>query len=139
MDLYQTNTDSRRQTMPNVIIRQLDSQTRELWEIDKYLWLSLAYALVYIFIAQARGILLAPVWALWLLLALGAANAAARSYVRYTHKLRDIRDPWTKVFTATDVILIAIGIAMTGGLRSDLWLLYFMAVLSESLYTGPYQ
>jgi len=125
--------------MPNVITKRFDSQTRELWEIDKYLWLSLAYALVYIFIAQARGLLLAPAWVLWLLLGLGSANAAARSYVRYSRKLSDFRDPWTKIFTAADVLLIATAIAVTGGLRSDLWLLYFMAVLSESLYTGPYQ
>src|SRR5690349_21297600 len=127
--------------MRNVIMQGLDRQKRELWEIDKYLWLSLAYALVYIFIAQARGLLLAPVWVLWTLLALGAVNGAARSVLRFhrigseTASSRPL--PWVKVFTIVDVLLIGCAIAVTGGLDSDLWLLYFVAVISESLYTSP--
>jgi signal transduction histidine kinase len=125
--------------MPNVITKRLDSQTREVWEIDKYLWLSLAYALVYIFIAQARNLLLTPIWVPWALLGLAVANGAARSFVRYRHEVTPNHILWTKVFTAADVVLISCGIVVTGGLRSDLWLLFFMAVLSESLYTGPVQ
>jgi len=125
--------------MPNVITNRLDSHTRELWEIDKYLWLSLAFAMAYIFIAQARELLLVPVWVPWSLLALAVANGAARSFVRYRQDPKLNRVFWTKLCTAADVVLIGAAIAVTGGLRSDIWLLYFMAVLSESLYTGPIQ
>lgn len=125
--------------MQNVLTKRLDTQTREMWEVNKYLWISLAFALIYIFVARARNMLLTPIWVLWLLLGLGIVNGAARSYVGYRSGGTTALIGWAKIFTALDILLIACAIAVTGGLKSDLWLLFFVAMISESLYAGSTQ
>ena len=56
----------------------MNTTTRQMWQVNKYLWMSLAFALVYIPFAQARHLLSAPVWVAWGVFALGVANGAAR-------------------------------------------------------------
>src|SRR5207248_6790150 len=42
--------------------------------------------------------------------------------------------PWQRIsFNAASILLIALGVRMTGGIDSDLWLVYFVLVIAETL------
>jgi signal transduction histidine kinase len=117
----------------------MDNTTRQMWQVNKYLWMSLAFALVYIPFAQARHLLSVPVWVAWGVFALGVVNGAARSFVAYQDGGTIKKVGWGWSFTFLDVGLIAVAVGITGGVKSDLWLLFFIAMISESLYAPPEQ
>jgi signal transduction histidine kinase len=117
----------------------MDKSTRQMWQVNKYLWMSLAFALIYIPFAQARQLFIVPVWVAWGVFVLGVANGAARSLVAYQDGGTVKKVGWGWSFTLIDVGLIALAVGITGGIKSDLWLLFFIAMISESLYAPPEQ
>jgi signal transduction histidine kinase len=121
-----------------------DPRVRELWQVNKYLWMALGFVGIYIPVAQIRHLLLIPVEYAWALFLLAFANGAARSYMGYRlgGDYGIIRRTYLYLswaFTIIDIALIALGIAFSKGIESDLWLLYFIVIISESLYATTLQ
>ena len=122
----------------------MNNRLIQLWQVNKYLWMALAFALAYIPVAQGRGLLIVPLWAAWLLLLLGVINTGLRSYAGYREARSDAPPPRSRpllswIFTLIDIALISLAVGCTRGLQSDLWLLYFISMISESLYAPPKQ
>ncbi len=111
---------------------------REILQVDKYLWLNLLFVFAYIFIAQAQGLATVPAWSLWALFLIAFSNAAVRSFLRV--RRGDARlGLISQLFVTIDILLLSVGILVTSGLKSDLWLIYFIAMLSHSLYVRTSQ
>ena len=119
------------------------SRLLQQWRLNKYLWMSLGFAVAYLAAAQAMGRVSLPPTAAWTLLVLAIANGAARSILGYVfHEKGPLRSTlyfasWA--FTVADIALVGAAVHFTGGPTSELWLLYFVVVLSESLYAPPAQ
>lgn len=104
------------------------------WRVNRYLWLTLLFVGAYLPYAAAQGRLSIPLAAAYGLFALGVANGALRTYSAW--KLggwNDERRGW--LFNIVDIGLIALAVRVTGSVESDLWLLYFVVLVSEALYT----
>jgi len=114
----------------------MDSNTRALWQINKYLWMTLGFVLVYLLIARAQHLLDVPVGVAWGLLGLAVLEGASRTYFAY-RRGGSLAGRWAWFYTFLDILLISAAIAITRGLDSDLWLLYFVVMIFESLYTTP--
>ncbi|SRR5579884_151435 len=114
----------------------MDARTRQLWQINKYLWMSLAFVLIYLPIAQQQHLLRVPVWAAWVLFGLALADGGGRTYLAY-RRGGNLTDSWAWFFTYLDIALISASIGVTGGIESDLWLLYFVVMTFESLFATP--
>src|SRR5581483_8493298 len=114
----------------------MDSDLRQLWQLNKYLWMCLAFVLLYLPVAQAQGIVTAPACFAWLVFGLGLADGAARTYWGY-RRGGALPVGWAWGFTYLDLLLISLAVSITGGLQSDLWLLYFVVMIYESLYAAP--
>ncbi len=109
---------------------------RQLWHINKYLWMTLGFVLLYIPLAFAQGLFIMPTWIVWVLFGLAILDGAGRTLLALrsggtlSHDLS-----WA--FTILELGLIAGAIGITGGVASDLWLLYFVVIIFESLYATP--
>src|SRR5690242_17104676 len=110
-------------TSPNV---------NSLWQVNKYLWLSIAFVAVYLPLAQSQGRLAVQPWVAWVYFAVALGDAAARSLMAY-RRGGTLSPGWAWFFTVLDVALISVAVAITGGLDSDFWLLYFVVMIFESL------
>ncbi len=122
----------------------MSSQVTHLWQTNKYLWMSLAFALAYVPAAQALGRLLVSPEAAWTIFGIGVLNGGLRSWIGYQQggdfgSIRRSLYLASWAFTMVDILLVGIAVRVTGGLASELWLLYFVVVLSESLYAPPAQ
>lgn len=122
----------------------MNRNLRQQWQINKYLWMAVVFALAYIPVAQRRGLLTIPLWGVWALFAVAVANVGLRSWFGYRaanqkEKTCVERDALSWTFTLADIGIISLAIASTRGLQSDLWLLYFITMISESLYASPRQ
>jgi len=114
------------------------SDLRTLWQVNKYLWMTLGFLLLYLPLAQAQGLLEIPMWQACALFSLALLDAGARSLLAYRRN-GYLPDLWSWGFTLIDITLISFAIHVTGGLKSDLWLIYFVVILFESLYSTPFQ
>ena len=112
------------------------SSWRQLWHINKYLWMTLGFVLLYIPLAFAQGLFIAPTWIVWVLFALAILDGAGRTLLALRSGGTLPHDlSWA--FTIAELGLIAAAIGITGGIASDLWLLYFVVIIFESLYATP--
>jgi signal transduction histidine kinase len=109
---------------------------RQLWHINKYLWMTLGFMLLYIPLAFAQGLFIVPPWVVWVLFGLAIVDAVGRTVSALCcGGTLPLRLSW--VFTICELGLIAAAIGITGGIRSELWLLYFVVIVFESLYATP--
>lgn len=108
----------------------------EMWQVNKYLWLSLAVALAYLLNAQAQGRLRAPVPVAWTVFGLALADAASRSWLAYRLGGR-LPERVARLYTGLDVLLISVAVGITRGVESELWLLYFVVMIFEALHATP--
>ena len=106
--------------------------------------MSLAFVLAYLSAAVAMGTLSVSPVAAWTVFGVAIANGGIRSYVGYRNggEFGSIRRSvfyasW--LFTLIDIALVGVAVFFTGGIASEMWLLYFVVVLSESLYAPPAQ
>ena len=111
--------------------------TREMWQVNKYLWLCLLFVLVYLHLSQAAGRLSIPLADAYGLFGLAIVNGGARTYFGWRQGGFNDRRGW--IFTFVDVALISIAVRVTGALESDIWLLYFILVVSEGLFSSSLQ
>jgi signal transduction histidine kinase len=114
----------------------MDSTTRQLWQVNKYSWMSLAGVLGYILAARAQHLFIVPMWVVWTLFCIGVGECLARAVVGYRHG-GALTGHWSTFFNGAEITLIALAVVITGGIRSDLWLLYFVVMMYESLYAPP--
>lgn len=114
----------------------MDGDIRQLWQLNKYIWMCLAFVLLYLPVAQAQGSITAPAWVAWTIFGLGLADGAARTYWAY-RRGGALPLGWAWFFTYLDLLIISLAVGITGGIQSDLWLLYFVVMIYESLYAAP--
>jgi signal transduction histidine kinase len=107
--------------------------TRDLWEVNKYLWLCLVFIAIFIPWAAKHHWLRVHVGVAYGVLALAILNGAARTYMGWKSGGFNEERGW--IFTLVDLALIAVAIRITGGLESELWLAYFVLLISESLFS----
>lgn len=123
---------SRRSSAPHT------NDVRSLWEVNKYLWMTLGFLFLYLVVAQLQGELRVPFWSAGLLFALAVLDGASRSYLAY-RRGGFLPDALAWCYTLCDMLLISFAIRFTGGLNSDLWLVYFVVMIFESLYSTRLQ
>lgn len=109
---------------------------RAQWRVNQIYWLCILFILVWI-VLRAVGIgdgppLARPAWFFAVLL-LGAANLGLRSL----SALRPGHDRRSGLFTWLDLLLIALGLRLTGGQESALWVVFFVLVLGETVLSPP--
>jgi signal transduction histidine kinase len=110
-----------------------NNRRRELWQVNKYPWMCLAFLLIYLPIAAAQHVFTAPIGAAWGVFGLALVDVASRTVIAYRHD-GHLSTYWSWFYTYLDIVLITIAVAITGGIQSDLWLLYFVLMIFESLY-----
>jgi signal transduction histidine kinase len=105
---------------------------RRGWPASRYRWLTLLFVALYLPYAA----LSVPLPAAYGLLAVGVVNYAIRtlSAIRLGGA-NDRRRAW--IFNLLDVAVISAGVRVSGGLESELWLLYFILLASEAAYSAP--
>src|ERR1041384_3584792 len=113
------------------------SSITEQWQINKYLWICLFVLGISMPLAHARGWMRVPLGTAFGILSVAAVNAAIRTYVGWKRGGSTGTMGW--LFTTIDVGLISVGVSLTGGLRSELWCVYFVLFVAESLYAAPGQ
>lgn len=112
-------------------------QKAELWQINKYLWLCLLYIAVYLAYQHSQGrIPYGPVYT-FSVLTLAILNGAARTYFGWKNVGNTGYAAWT--FTAIDIAILSLGVYLTGGIASELGIVYLVLLISESLYTSQRQ
>lgn len=113
------------------------SSTRDLWEVNKYLWICLLFAAWFIQAAKARGWISVPLPYAYALYGLALLNGAARSYRGYRYGGNNGFYGWA--FTLVDLVLISAAVRITNGLYSELWLAYYVLLVSEALTSTKVQ
>ena len=114
-------------------MRTTDNTVLQQWQLNKYTWMSLGYALVYLPVAYRQHLFDVPLWAALVLFALGIASGCGRTYTAH-HRGGKIYGFWSTFFNGAEIVLITAAVAITGGIQSDLWMLYFVVMIFESLY-----
>jgi signal transduction histidine kinase len=116
----------------------LAGNLRQMWHLNKYLWMSLGFVLLYIPLAIAQNLIIVPTWTVWLLFGLSVIDGICRTAIAL-HLGGNLPAPLAWVFTVIELGLIAAAIAVTGGIQSELWLLYFVVTIFESMYATPHE
>jgi signal transduction histidine kinase len=111
--------------------------TRDLWAVNKYLWICLLFAAWFIQAAKARGWITVPLPYAYAVYGLAILNGAARSYRGYRVGGNDGLYGWA--FTIVDLVLISAAVRITNGIYSELWLAYYVLLVSEALYSTSLQ
>lgn len=103
---------------------------RAVTRAAQHVWLAVAFLLLWVNFSYVRQNLRGLDWQIYSLYLLGVAGVAAR----YLTGIRHGREPWHRVlFDGLSILLISLGVNLTGGIRSDLWLVYFIFVIAETL------
>jgi signal transduction histidine kinase len=116
----------------------VDERIIKGWQTNKYLWMTLLFVAVYVPFASRQGKLSVSIPLAYGLFALALINGAIRTWSAWTlGGANDDRRSW--VFNLIDMALISVGVYITGGIESDLWLLYMVLFISEALYATHMQ
>jgi signal transduction histidine kinase len=108
-----------------------------MWEINKYLWICLLFAAWFIQAAHVRHWITVPLPVAYSVYALAILNGAIRSYVGWRRGGNTGAAGWA--FTLVDVILISVAVSITNGIYSELWLAYYVLLVSEAMYSTSIQ
>ena len=109
----------------------LTPKQREMWRVNKYIWLSLGFVFAWLWAQQDRFDAATQVYLAWTLAA-GFANLSVRSWIAFRSSA-GTTGQWGWAFSIADIVLIAVAVHFTGGLQSDLWLLYILLSVTETL------
>jgi signal transduction histidine kinase len=115
----------------------MKSSTRDMWEVNKYLWICLLFAAWFIYAAKSRGWITVPLPYAYAIYGLAILNGALRSIRGFRHGGNEGIYGW--LFTLVDLILISAAVRITNGLYSELWLAYYVLLVSEALYSTTVQ
>ncbi|BDI31769.1 hypothetical protein CCAX7_38200 [Capsulimonas corticalis] len=109
----------------------LAARKHDAWRINRYLWLCLLFVGGSLGV-QYRHYTPAVRSDLVCVFICAVVCVGLRSYCGYRSKA-GTTGQWGWAFTCVDIILIAIVVRLTGGLHSDLWLIYFLLLVTETL------
>ena len=109
----------------------LAARKHDAGRINRYLWLCLLFVGASLCVQfhnyspQVRDELLVVFFC-------GVFCVGLRSFCAY-RSAAGTTGQWGWAFTSVDIVLIAMVVRLTGGLHSDLWLLYFLLIVTETL------
>ncbi len=108
------------------------------WQINKFLWICLLFIALFLPVARKHGIISVSLPVAYAILCVAIANAGLRTYFGWrSGGFNTDRMSW--LFTTVDVVLISVGVKLTGELNSELWLIYYVLIISESMFATPRQ
>lgn len=107
-----------------------------MWQLNKYLWMSLGFLLVYIPLAYRQGVFEAPFGVVCAVYCAGIVEGGARTWLGLrTHG--NLNPRASALFNNLEIALMTIAIGISGGIHSDLWLLYFVVMMFEVAVCHP--
>ena len=109
----------------------LTPKQREMWRVNKYIWISLAFTFAWLWVRHGQFDRATQTYLAWTLAA-GCANLGLRSWIAFRSPA-GTTGQWGWAFSIADIVLIAVAVHYTGGIRSDLWLLYVLLSVTETL------
>lgn len=122
--------------VPREAPRLLDSpqrrrEVRAALRVIRYVWICLAFLSLWLHFSYVQLEITVPRGLLYSLYALGVASIALRNALalRFGSTLLQ-----SLLFNLLAVTFIALGVAATGKIESDLWIVYFLFILSETLF-----
>ena len=113
----------------------MDSPSQQLMRVNKYVWLCLTFVLAYFLLVGERSPFDTPRSVVWGVFALAVASVTARTFLALRRLGSAVNS--NRLFNHIDISLIGLGIAVTSGIDSDLWLLYFALMTFAALYAAP--
>jgi signal transduction histidine kinase len=96
----------------------------------QHVWLAVGFLLIWLHFSYVQATVRWLDWQLYCLYLVAVSGVATRyvTGVRYGHSR------WHRVlFDALSIAFIAVGVRATGGITSDLWLVYFIFIIAETL------
>ncbi len=111
----------------------MDTTTRQMWQLNKYMWMSLTFLLVYIPLAYRQGVFEAPFGVVCAVYCAGIAEGGLRTWLGL-RRGGNLTARASSLFNNLEIALMTVAIAISGGIHSDLWLLYFVVMMFEALY-----
>jgi len=98
--------------------------------ILRHLWACLAFIFLWLLLPHVRSRIDAPLGLVWSIYALALASAALRSWWLMKGS---VFQPLSYLFVVGDAIFIGVGVYVTGGIHSELLVLYYLPLLSGAL------
>lgn len=96
----------------------------------QHVWAAVAFVFAWLHFEYVTALFRHEPWQLYTLYLLAVAGVAAR----YVTGVRHGHQRWHRIlFDALTIFFIALGVNLTGGIRSDLWLVFFIFVIAETL------
>lgn len=103
---------------------------RAVARVAQHVWLMVAFVIIWYHFSYVRPNLYHPDWQIYTLYLVAVAGTA----FRYLTGIRHGREKWHRLlFDGLSILLIALGVNLTGGIKSDLWLVYFIFIIAETL------
>lgn len=95
-----------------------------------HVWAAVAFLLLWLQFSYVRELLRAQDWQIYSLYFLAVGGVATR----YLTGIRYGRERWHRIsFDGLTILFISLGVSLSGGIRSDLWLFYFIFVIAETI------
>lgn len=113
----------------------MDSARQHLLRMNKYVWMCLAFVLVYLCLGQQQRPYDAPLAVVWTVFAAAIVSVTTRTYLAL--RPGGGQAHWNRVFNYIDIVLVALAVAATYGIESHLWLIYFALMTFAALYATP--
>jgi signal transduction histidine kinase len=103
---------------------------RAVTRAAQHVWIAIAFIFFWLHFSYVRPNLRYEDWRIYSLYFLAVAGVAAR----YLTGIRHGQERWHRVlFDGLTILFIALGVNLTGRIESDLWLVYFIFVIAETL------
>lgn len=107
-----------------------EREFRAVARVAQHVWLVVAFVLIWRHFAYVRPHLRHDDWQIYTLYLIAVAGTA----FRYLTGIRHGHEKWHRlVFDGFSILVIALGVNFTGGIKSDLWLVYFIFIIAETL------
>jgi signal transduction histidine kinase len=103
---------------------------RAVTRAAQHIWITVAFVLLWMHFSYVRPYLRHEDWQLYTLYFVTVAGVACRylTGIRYGH------EQWHRaLFDGLSILIIALGVNLTGGIYSDLWLVFVIFVIAETL------
>lgn len=121
---------------PKSGVRQPSGERQDLGAViaaAQHIWVAVAFVFAWLHFDYVQQWFRRPDWQLYVLY-LSAVSAIA---ARYLTGARHGSEAWHRaLFDFLIIFFIALGVNLTGGIRSDLWLLLFIFLIAETIATG---
>lgn len=103
---------------------------RAVTRAAQHIWITVAFVLVWMHFSYVRPYLRHEDWQLYTLYFVAVAGVACR----YLTGIRHGQARWHRVlFDGLSILVIALGVNLTGGIHSDFWLVFLIFVIAETL------